>query len=102
MAALTGKDQKIFVTTLPTSDPGKAVTKNSTVQVAVDHGPQIETVKLIGQPKTLRIDLFKIPEMVLRVYSSLWGMAMCTPVAVDSAALTTTEVSSSAASVIHP
>jgi hypothetical protein len=102
MAALIGKDQKIFVTTLPTSDLGKAVTKNSTVQVAVDPRPQIKKVKLIGQPKTPLIDLFKIPGMFLRVYSSLWGTAVCMPAGIHPVALTKTEVSSSAASVTHP
>ena len=48
-----------------TSDPGKAVAQNATVQIAVDHGPQIGTVKPIGPLKALFIHLFKILEMIL-------------------------------------
>jgi len=50
---------------LCTSDPGKAVSQNATVQIAVDHGPQIGTVKPIGPLKALFIDLFKVLEMIL-------------------------------------
>jgi hypothetical protein len=50
---------------LPTSDPNKAVVQNATVQIAVDYGAQIGTVKPIGPLKTLLIHLFKILEMIL-------------------------------------
>jgi hypothetical protein len=50
---------------LSTSDPGKAVAQNARVQIAVDHGPQIGTVKPIGPFKTLLIHLFEIFEMIL-------------------------------------
>ena len=65
VAALIGKDQKMFVTTLLTSDSGKAVTQNPTVQIAVDHGPQIGTIKTIGPLKTFLIDPFKGFKMIL-------------------------------------
>jgi hypothetical protein len=50
---------------LSTSDPGKAVVQNATVQIAVDHGPQIGTVKPIGPLKILLIHPFKILKMIL-------------------------------------
>ena len=53
------------MTALPTSDPGETVSQNPTVQIAVDHGPQIRTVKPIGPLKTLLIDLFKGFKMIL-------------------------------------
>ena len=65
MSALTGEGQKIFMAALPTSDPGKTVTQNATVQIAVDHGPQIGTVKPIAPLKTFLIDPFKGFEMIL-------------------------------------
>jgi len=45
MSALARKCQEIFIAALCTSDPGKAVAQNATVQITVDHGPQIGTVK---------------------------------------------------------
>ena len=50
---------------LCTSDPGKAVSQNATVQITVDHGPKIGTVKTISPLKALLIDLFKVLEMIL-------------------------------------
>ena len=50
---------------LPTLDLGKAVAQNDTVQIAVDYGAQIGTVKPIGPLKKLLIHLFKILEMIL-------------------------------------
>ena len=50
---------------LCTSDPGKAVAQNATVQIAVDHRPQIGTIKPIGPLKGLLIHLFKILKMIL-------------------------------------
>jgi hypothetical protein len=53
------------MTTVLTSDPGEAVSQNPTVQVAVDDGPKIGTVKPVGSLKALLIHLFKILEMIL-------------------------------------
>jgi len=50
---------------LCTSDPGKAVTQNATVQITVDPGAQIGTIKPVGSLKALLIDPFKILEMIL-------------------------------------
>jgi len=49
------------MTALSTSDPGEAVSQNSTVQVAVDDRPKIGTVKPIGPFKPLLIHLFMGP-----------------------------------------
>ena len=65
VSALAGEGQKIFMAALCTSDPGKAVAQNATVQIAVDHGAQIGTVKPIGPLKALLIDLFKVLEVIL-------------------------------------
>jgi hypothetical protein len=65
VSALAGEGQKIFMAALCTSDPGKAVAQNATVQIAVDHGPQIGTVKPIGPLKALFIHSFKILKMIL-------------------------------------
>jgi hypothetical protein len=65
VSALAREGQKIFMAALCTSDSGKAVAQNATVQIAVDHGPQIGTVKPIGPLKALFIDLFKVLEMIL-------------------------------------
>ena len=65
VSALAREGQKIFMAALCTSDSGKAVAQNATVQIAVDHGPQIGTVKPIGPLKALLIDLFKVLEMIL-------------------------------------
>ena len=48
VSALAGEGQKIFMAAVCTSDPGKAVAQNATVQITVDHGPQIGTAKPIG------------------------------------------------------
>jgi len=53
------------MTALSTSDPGETVTQNPTVQIAVDDGPQIGTIKPIGPLKTFLIDPFKLLEMIL-------------------------------------
>jgi hypothetical protein len=60
VSTLAGEGQKIFMAALCTSDPGKAVTQNATVQITVDHRAQIGTVKPIGPLKALFIDLFKV------------------------------------------
>ena len=57
--------QKIFMAALCTSDPSKAVSQSATVQITVDHGPKIGTVKTISPLKALLIDLFKVLEMIL-------------------------------------
>jgi len=48
-----------------TSDPSKAVSQSATVQITVDHGPKIGTVKTISPLKALLIYLFKVLEMIL-------------------------------------
>ena len=58
VSALARKCQKIFMAALCTSDPSKAVSQNATVQITVDHGPKIGTVKTISPLKALLIDLF--------------------------------------------
>ena len=65
MPALARKCEKIFMAVLSTSDPGKAIAQNATVQIAVDHGAQIGTVKPIGPLNALLIDLFKFLKMIL-------------------------------------
>jgi hypothetical protein len=65
VTTLARKGQKIFMTALSTSDPGETVTQNPTVQIAVDDGPQIGTIKPIGPLKTLLMDPFKLLEMIL-------------------------------------
>ena len=67
MPAFARKGQKIFMTALPTSDPAETVTYNPTVQIAVDDGPQIGTVKPIGPLKTFLIDPFKGFKMILDI-----------------------------------
>jgi hypothetical protein len=65
VTTLAGEGQKIFMTTVLTSDSGEAVSQNPTVQVAVDDGPKIGTVKPIGPFKPLLINPFKGFEMIL-------------------------------------
>jgi hypothetical protein len=47
-----------------TSDPGEPVTQNPAVQVAVNDGPKIGTIKPIGPFKPFFIDPFKVLEMI--------------------------------------
>jgi len=65
MSALARKGQKIFMTALPTSDLTETVTQNPTVQIAVDDGPHIRTIKPISPLKTFLIDPFKVFEVIL-------------------------------------
>ena len=60
VATLAGKSAKILMATVLTSDSGKATMKNPTIQIAVDHGPQIGTPKPVGPLKALLIHQFKI------------------------------------------
>ena len=47
-----------------TSDPGEPVTQNPAVQVALNDGPKIGTIKPIGPFQPLFIDPFKVLEMI--------------------------------------
>jgi hypothetical protein len=67
MAALAGEGQKIFMVTIPTLHPGKAVVQVTTFQVAVNDLLKVGTPEPIGPFEPLLVDLNKGFKMVLQV-----------------------------------
>jgi hypothetical protein len=63
------------MTTVLTSDPSETVEQNATMQIAVDHEPQIGMIKPLRLLKSLLIHPFKILKMILNklvIDRTLW------------------------------
>jgi hypothetical protein len=66
------------VTTILTSDPGKAVFQNAAVQIAVYHLPDIRAEKSIFLFKTLLVNLLECFKIIFdtTVVSGILGLAL--------------------------